>query len=141
MGRKIPPEQLGLEMGHGEDIESILGNNGNRERTGSKIYGRPQNHELRILICTACYFVLDGVTLTIRRLESYLRSQGAVVKILTTVPDDATPDEIKDIIIVPGIKIPFGGHTGYQFGSGLDEGTLASIENFQPTCVHFTIPD
>ena len=141
--KKIPPEQLGIEIGQGEDIESILTNNGhgNRERTGSKIYGRPENHELRILIFTACYFVLDGVTLTIRRLESYLRSQGAIVKIVTTVPDDATSDEIKDIIVVPGIKIPFGGHSGYQFGSGLDEATLASIEDFQPTCIHFTIPD
>ena len=100
--KKIPPEQLGIEIGQGEDIESILTNNGNgnRERTGSKIYGRPDNHELRILIFTACYFVLDGVTLTIRRLESYLRSQGSIVKIVTTVPDDATSDEIKDIIVV-----------------------------------------
>lgn len=28
---------------------------------------RPDDTELRILICTATYFVLDGVTLTIRR--------------------------------------------------------------------------
>lgn len=37
---------------------------------------RPKDADLRILIFTACYFVLDGVTLTIRRLESHLRSKG-----------------------------------------------------------------
>ena len=51
-------------------------------------HGRVEDGQLRILIFTACYFVLDGVTLTIRRLESYLRSRGATVRIVSTVPDD-----------------------------------------------------
>lgn len=53
-----------------------------------------KDEDLRILIFTATYFVLDGVTLTIRRLESHLRSKGAKVKILSTVPDDCTPDQV-----------------------------------------------
>eukprot|EP01036_Dinobryon_divergens_P018340 gene18340-24987_t len=107
-----------------------------------KGYERPKDTELRILIFTACYFVLDGVTLTIRRLESHLRSRGASVKILSTVPDDYDADKIKDLIVVPGIKIPFThAGTGYAFGGGLDEDIIREIERFNPTCVHFTVPD
>lgn len=40
----------------------------------TSLHERPRDDELRILIFTACYFVLDGVTLTIRRLESHLFS-------------------------------------------------------------------
>jgi hypothetical protein len=103
---------------------------------------RPDDSNLRIIIFTACYFVLDGVTLTIRRLESYMRSRGTTVKILSTVPDDFDEEAKKDIIVVPGIKIPFThAGSGYAFGGGLDEATIAEIERFRPNCIHFTVPD
>lgn len=103
---------------------------------------RPADNELRILICTACYFVLDGVTLTIRRLESHLRSKGAIVKILSTVPDDLSEEQRQDIIIVPSVKIPFTqAGTGYAFGVELGAQTIREIEKFNPNCVHFTVPD
>lgn len=102
---------------------------------------RVQDSDLRILIFTAAYFVLDGVTLTIRRLEGHLRSRGATVKILTTVPDNITAEELKDVIVVPGIKIPFNHAGDYSFGIGLDEHTTALIEAYKPNCVHFTVPD
>lgn len=66
-----------------------------------------KDRDLRILIFTATYFVLDGVTLTIRRLEGHLRSRGAKVKICTTVGPDVTEEQLKDVIVVPGIKIPY----------------------------------
>jgi hypothetical protein len=110
--------------------------------TGKRLTRRPADSELRIIIFTACYFVLDGVTLTIRRLESHLRSRGATVKILSTVPDDYDSEATKDIIVVPGIKIPFThAGTGYAFGAGLDENTIKEIERFNPNCIHFTVPD
>ena len=102
---------------------------------------RTDDAELRILFFTATYFVLDGVTLTIRRIESHLRAKGAAVKVLTTVPDDATAEQLDDVIAVPGIKIPFDHAGSYAFGTGLDAGTIGQIEEFNPTCVHFTVPD
>lgn len=118
-----------------EDVEMDASN-------GKRLTRRPADSELRILIFTACYFVLDGVTLTIRRLESHLRSRGATVKILSTVPDDYDTEATKDIIVVPGIKIPFThAGTGYAFGAGLDENTIKEIERFNPNCIHFTVPD
>jgi Glycosyltransferase Family 4 len=106
-----------------------------------KSLDRPRDSDLRILFFTATYFVLDGVTLTIRRIEAHLRSRGANVKILTTVPDDISPNETKDVIAVPGIKIPFDHAGSYAFGVGLDPETIRQIEEFNPTCVHFTVPD
>ena len=107
----------------------------------AKQFRRPDDRELRILFFTATYFVLDGVTLTIRRLESYLRSKGATVKICSTVPDDMPPEQTQDIIVVPGIKIPFTHAGEYSFGTGLDENTIRAIEDFRPNCIHFTVPD
>jgi len=70
-----------------------------------------------------------------------LKSKGAVVKILTTVPDDINPEEVKDVIVVPGIKIPFTHSGAYAIGLGLDENTTREIELFKPNVVHFTVPD
>eukprot|EP00596_Hydrurales_sp_CCMP1899_P005470 CAMPEP_0119035292 /NCGR_PEP_ID=MMETSP1177-20130426/2218_1 /TAXON_ID=2985 /ORGANISM="Ochromonas sp, Strain CCMP1899" /LENGTH=439 /DNA_ID=CAMNT_0006993315 /DNA_START=123 /DNA_END=1439 /DNA_ORIENTATION=+ len=106
-----------------------------------KSFDRPADKQLRILFFTATYFVLDGVTLTIRKIESHLRSKGAIVKILTTVPDDMTAEQTKDVIQVPGIKIPFDHAGDYAFGVGLDQETIRQIEDYNPTCVHFTVPD
>lgn len=102
---------------------------------------RVDDSELRILIFTAAYFVLDGVSLTIRRLESHLRSRGATVKIISTVPDSATPEQLRNVIVVPGIKIPFNHAGDYSFGIGLDQNTMDAIEEYNPNCVHFTVPD
>jgi phosphatidylinositol alpha 1,6-mannosyltransferase len=102
---------------------------------------RPADSDLRILFFTATYFVLDGVTLTIRRIESHLRANGAAVKILSTVPDDIPAEELKDVIAVPGIKIPFTHAGAYAFGVGLDEDTIDQIKQFKPNVVHFTVPD
>ncbi len=102
---------------------------------------RLKDSELRILIFTATYFVLDGVTLTIRRLESHMRSRGATVKIVSTVPENIDPAQLQNVIVVPGIKIPFNHAGDYSFGVGLDESTLNEIEKFNPNIVHFTVPD
>jgi phosphatidylinositol alpha 1,6-mannosyltransferase len=108
----------------------------------AKQYQRLEDNELRILIFTATYFVLDGVTLTIRRLTSHLRSRGATVMICSTVPETIKPDQLRDVIVVPGIKIPFADvGEGYAFGGGLDEDTIAAIEAYAPNVVHFTVPD
>jgi len=104
-----------------------------------KTLDRPDDSELRVLMFTATYFVLDGVTLTIRRLESHMRSVGAQVRVVTTVPEDVEPEHLQNVIRVPGIKIPWDG--GYSFGVGLDDEVLREIERFNPNLIHFTVPD
>ncbi len=107
-----------------------------------KALDRPKDSELRILYFTATYCVMDGVTLTIRRLQSYLQQLGASYKVLTTVPENIDPKELKDIIAVPGVKIPLtNAGEGYQFGMSLDENTIREIEKYKPNVIHFTVPD
>jgi len=108
----------------------------------AKLQERPRDDELRIIIFTACYFVLDGVTLTIRKLESHLRSRGATVKICTTVPDDFDMTDHRDVIVVPGVKLAFTqAGSGYAFGANLLPDVIRQIEEFNPNCCHFTVPD
>ncbi len=105
---------------------------------------RLDDKEIRVLIFTACYFVLDGVTLTIRKLEEHLRSRGAIVKIVTTKNknDNIDKEITQNLIVVPGVKIPFTrAGNGYQFGSGLNQNILREIEEFKPNVCHFTVPD
>ena len=108
----------------------------------SKLQERPRDDQLRIIIFTACYFVLDGVTLTIRKLESHLRSRGAIVKICTTVADDFDMTGQSDVIVVPGCRLAFTqAGSGYSFGANLLPDVVRQIEEFNPNCCHFTVPD
>jgi hypothetical protein len=85
-----------------------VSNTTDEESTGSELRNliksvdRPEDNELRILVFTATYFVLDGVTLTIRRLESHMRATGAQVKIISTVPEDVDPAQMEH-----GMSIPY----------------------------------
>ena len=58
-------------------------------------HDRPRDEYLRVLNFAAVYSVLDGVTLTIRRLESHLRSRGVTVKIVSAIPDDFDKEKLK----------------------------------------------
>jgi hypothetical protein len=103
---------------------------------------RLRDDELRVLIFTATYFVADGVTNTIRRLTDHLRGRGATVMICSTVPSTISPGELEDVIVVPGIKIPFAdAGEGYAIGEGLETDVINAIEAYGPNLVHFTVPD
>ena len=104
----------------------------------------PQFREegLRIIIFTAAYFILDGVSLTIRRLEEHLKAIGASWRIITCVPDHIPRDQCRHVIDVPGIDIPLShAGEGYKLPSGLSDGVLEEIEAFNPSVCHFTVPD
>jgi len=105
-----------------------------------KAADRPADSDLRVIIFTATYFLLDGVTLTIRRLEGHLREMGAQVKVVSTVPDDVDAEHLEHIIVVPGTPLNFV-DAGYAFGAGLDPETYDKIEAFNPNVAHFTVPD
>jgi hypothetical protein len=124
------------------DLEMALTHSHTHSLVPAKLQERPRDDELRIIIFTACYFVLDGVTLTIRKLESHLRSRGATVKICTTVPDDFDMTDHRDVIVVPGVKLAFTqAGSGYAFGANLLPDVVRQIEEFNPNCCHFTVPD
>jgi hypothetical protein len=97
--------------------------------------------DLRVIIATSDFFIADDVSWTIRGIVKHLRSVGAAVKILTSVPDNIPAEDLQDIIEVPGTRIPCNYVADYTFSVGLDETTLTKMQDFQPNCVHFTVPD
>ncbi len=113
---------------------------------------------MRVLIQTACYCVLDGVTATIRKIEAHLLKHhpGAHVCILTTksgdlrnldnvyglLPDDLVPSAKarRSVIFVKALKLPIN-YLNYRLGLRLSAHDINLMDKFDPTVVHSTVPD
>jgi len=73
---------------------------------------RRPGEPLRVVFFTASYFVLDGVTLTLRKLLAYLKSIGAEVMVVTAAPLAAAGcaelGELdgENLVLVPGMPVP-----------------------------------
>jgi len=84
-------------------------------RVGSSSPGAPRprapGEPLRVVFFTASYFVLDGVTLTIRKLLAALKQAGAETLVLTAAPIADTMGELgaldgENLVLVPGMPVP-----------------------------------
>lgn len=98
----------------------------------------------RVVIFTAAYYVVDGVSLTVRKLRAHLKSHGIESRVVTGAPDGWTEE---DVFIVPSIPLPIvnaddfvEGH-GYSMGTKLSEDCKKQILDFNPSILHFTVPD
>jgi len=108
---------------------------------------------LRILIYTTCYNIIDGVTLTIRKIEQEILSLGAHVCIVTTKSGDinnthmnGTHPNRRVIFLDNGLELPFlkdpkNPDMEYSLGLSLSETTKAAMDEFAPTLIHVTCPD
>lgn len=124
---------------------------GNSTSLTTKDYNFYQDH--RVLIYTTCYNVLDGVTLTIRKLEQELLAAGHSVCILTTGSGDpanthldGTHPNRKVVFLDSAVTIPFlwnpdKPELSYKMGFNLSRNDKAAIEEFEPSIVHITAPD
>uniref|UniRef100_A0A7S4S953 Glycosyltransferase subfamily 4-like N-terminal domain-containing protein n=1 Tax=Ditylum brightwellii TaxID=49249 RepID=A0A7S4S953_9STRA len=100
----------------------------------------------RILIYTTCYNVIDGVTLTVRKIEQEILSSGGHVAILTTRSgNDAnthrhgTHPNRQVIFVDNSIPIPF--QDTYEIGFSLSAKIKEEIKDFRPSIIHMTVPD
>jgi len=110
-------------------------------------------HQHRVLIYTTCYNVLDGVTLTIRKIEQEILAQGHSVCILSTKSgnmrnthmDGEHPNRtvifLDNSIPIPFLHDPHNPEADYHLGFSLSKSIRAKIEDFEPTLVHVTVPD
>jgi hypothetical protein len=69
------------------------------------------NEPLRVVFFTASYFVLDGVTLTIRKILAALKQAGAETLVITAAPLADTLGELgsldgENLVLVPGMPVP-----------------------------------
>jgi len=111
------------------------------------------NHQHRVLIYTTCYNVLDGVVLTIRKIEQELLASGHHVCILTTKSGDTRNTHLDGehpnrsvIFLDNSIPIPFlhdpnNPESSYQLGFALSKTVKGKIAEFEPSLIHITVPD
>eukprot|EP00616_Rhizochromulina_sp_CCMP1243_P006349 CAMPEP_0118977154 /NCGR_PEP_ID=MMETSP1173-20130426/20636_1 /TAXON_ID=1034831 /ORGANISM="Rhizochromulina marina cf, Strain CCMP1243" /LENGTH=472 /DNA_ID=CAMNT_0006927231 /DNA_START=158 /DNA_END=1576 /DNA_ORIENTATION=+ len=107
----------------------------------------PPAEPLRVVFFTASYFVLDGVTLTIRKILAALKEIGAETLVITAAPTQDTMGEIgalegENLVLVPGMPVPLDSeHYGYALGLGLSREARKRLEEFRPHVAHFTVCD
>lgn len=82
---------------------------------------RTSDGPLRVVFFTASYFVLDGVTLTIRKLLTKLKDAGCETLVITAGPLACeTLGELgsldgENLVLVPGMPVPMEQeHYGYN---------------------------
>lgn len=108
---------------------------------------------LRVLIYTTCYNVLDGVSLTVRKLEKEITASGGHVCILTTRSGQISNTNISGkhanrtvIFMDNAIELPFmvdprNPDLSYYLGFSLSKYSKSQIKQFNPTIIHLTVPD
>mmetsp|Transcript_8522 Transcript_8522/g.23577 ORF Transcript_8522/g.23577 Transcript_8522/m.23577 type:complete len:655 (-) Transcript_8522:141-2105(-) len=107
----------------------------------------------RVLIYTTCYNVLDGVTLTIRKLEQEILASGHSLCVLTTLSGDSNNTHLdgthpnRRVLFmdnakpVPFVHDPNNPELTYQVGFNLSRSMKAQLDEFEPTLIHITVPD
>eukprot|EP00522_Entomoneis_paludosa_P011424 CAMPEP_0172450406 /NCGR_PEP_ID=MMETSP1065-20121228/8754_1 /TAXON_ID=265537 /ORGANISM="Amphiprora paludosa, Strain CCMP125" /LENGTH=657 /DNA_ID=CAMNT_0013202187 /DNA_START=206 /DNA_END=2179 /DNA_ORIENTATION=+ len=106
-----------------------------------------------VLIYTTCYNVLDGVTLTIRKLEQEILAAGHNLCILTTLSGDSNNTHLdgehpnRRVMFmdnakpVPFVHDPNNPELSYQIGFNLSRSMKHKLDDFEPTLIHITVPD
>eukprot|EP00939_MAST-03C_sp_MAST-3C-sp1_P003641 g3641.t1 len=101
--------------------------------------------EMRVAIVTACWWKLDGVALTLRKLVRHFKREGIRYRIYTTdacKPKDGTVDEEETTFIVRSLNVPFWETSqGYKIGEKMETCMRDDLEAFAPHIVHVTVPD
>jgi glycosyltransferase involved in cell wall biosynthesis len=114
---------------------------------------RDDDNDLRVLIYTTCYNVIDGVTLTIRKLENEILNFGGQVCILTTRSGKMSntnlvpPHPNRQVIFIDdSLRIPFledarDPTVSYELGMALSPAIQKQLDEYAPSIIHITAPD
>jgi len=107
----------------------------------------------RVLISTACYNVIDGVTLTIRKIEAAILNAGGHVCILTTKSGNEANTNLNGvhrnrriIFLDDAVKIPFledgkDSDDAYYLGVKISNDVRRKLDGFEATIIHLTATD
>jgi phosphatidylinositol alpha 1,6-mannosyltransferase len=96
--------------------------------------------EKRIALFTGAYnHVVDGVSLTLNRLVSFLESQGVAVMVFAPTVEKPAIDHAGTL--QSAASIPMTGRPEYRVSLGLGPNALEALDRFKPTIVHIATPD
>jgi len=126
----------------------------------------PPERKHRVVIYVTCYNVLDGVTLTLRKIEQEILAQGHSVCILSTnsgnsqnththmeekqfqryrhLPNrhpNRTIIFLDNAVPIPFLHDPNNPKDSYHLGFSISAEVRKKLDDFGPTIVHVTVPD
>lgn len=95
---------------------------------------------LRIALFTGNYdLVVDGVSLTLNRLVSFLRRAGHDVLVFAPAKDHSDPAQTEPLVRVS--SVPILGREEYRLARPLRHRDRQALESFDPQIVHLATPD
>lgn len=97
--------------------------------------------QLRVLIFTPSYHIIDGVTLTLRKVRAEVEAQGGLVKIVTAVDAKKAMGDDPGMIYFPCLSLPYDSNQPYSICRMLTKDTQQQILDFKPNVLHVTAPD
>jgi len=120
----------------------------------------------RVVIYVTCYNVLDGVTLTLRKIEQEILAQGHSVCIVSTNSGNSQNTHVHmeekqweryrhlqnrhpnrtvifldNAVPIPFLYDPNNPEDSYQLGFSISKEIRKKLDDFGPTIVHITVPD
>lgn len=100
----------------------------------------PIERDKRIAIFTGAYnHVVDGVSLTLNRLVSYLECENTPVHIFAPTVQHPALVHAGTLTSVPSVSLP--GRPEYQVSVGMSPRVIDELDRFQPTIIHIATPD
>jgi len=94
----------------------------------------------RIALFTGAYnHVVDGVSLTLNRLVTYLESEGVEVMVFAPTVEEPAIDHAGTMRPVP--SVPMTGRPEYRVSLGFGPRTIRALNRFRPTIIHIATPD
>ncbi len=100
----------------------------------------PVGRDKRIAIFTGAYnHVVDGVSLTLNRLVSYLECENTPVHIFAPTVQHPALVHAGTLTSVPSVSLP--GRPEYQVSVGMSPRVIDELDRFKPTIIHIATPD
>lgn len=104
--------------------------------------------DLRVIIVTPCYHILDGVSFTVRNIREEIIRNGGKVLIGTSEAGKKSLEEMKDDAFLKGdllfcrsADLPYDPTDSYSICRMLTEETRKKMIEFKPSVFHITSPD
>lgn len=126
----------------------------------------PSKRKHRVLLYITCYNVLDGVSLTLRKIEQEILARGHSVCILSTNSGNSknthmhmeekeyqryrhfpnrhpnrTVIFLDNAMPIPFLYDPYNPQDSYCLGFSISKEVRKKLDEFDPTIVHVTVPD
>mmetsp|Transcript_4979 Transcript_4979/g.6474 ORF Transcript_4979/g.6474 Transcript_4979/m.6474 type:complete len:472 (-) Transcript_4979:176-1591(-) len=97
--------------------------------------------QLRVLIVTPSYHVIDGVTLTIRKIKKELEALGGTMMVATAEAARIPLNNDPGVMYFPSLTLPYDSFDNYSVPRFLTESMKREILAFKPNVIHITAPD